>query len=63
MPHFAAAPRHLLLPRVRLAPSPFGTKRKRSTPGLSEDGGLVSRRARRLLGLTWAVPVGAEYES
>ena len=31
-------------------------------PGLSEDGGLVSRRARRLLGLTWAVPVGAKSE-
>ena len=30
--------------------------------GLSEDGGLVSRRARRLLGLTWAVPVGAKSE-
>ena len=33
------------------------------SPGLSEASGPVSRRARRLLGLTWAVPVGAGSES
>ena len=44
-------------------PLPKGDARARQASLNSEASGPVSRRARRLLGLTWAVPVGAGSES
>ena len=62
-PHTGSSRAQGLWSEYTAKPQLAAPKGRTGPPGLSEASGLVSRRARRLLGLTWAVPVGAEYES
>ena len=62
-PHTGSSGAQGLWSEFTAKPQLAAPKGSTGPPGLSEDGGLVSRRARRLLGLTWAVPVGAGSES
>ena len=61
-PHTGSSGAQGLWSEFTAKPQLAAPKGSTGPPGLYEDGGLVSRRARRLLGLTWAVPVGAKSE-
>ena len=62
-PHTGSSGAQGLWSEFTAKPQLAAPKGSTGPPGLSEASGLVSRRARRLLGLTWAVPVGAGSES
>ena len=62
-PHTGSSGAQGLWSEFTAKPQLAAPKGSTGPPGLSEASGPVSRRARRLLGLTWAVPVGAGSES